>query len=154
MEISLYEIETNIIREKEISNKIYGNIIDNEQLNLPNVEKFNSIINFGISLPTISSPSIRMYFPMNFLESLKLNSSLFFSNNLKIDMQNNKIEIPEYVTWIDPNFVSNMDKYRENLPQGFLKFVRKNPSFQIVVGKFDWKLSYINFKSSEIHNGI
>ena len=154
MEISLYEIETNIIREKDISNKIYGNIIDNEQLNLPNVEKFNSIINFGISLPTISSPSIRMYFPMNFLESLKLNSSLFFSNNLKIDMQNNKIEIPEYVTWIDPNFVSNMDKYRENLPQGFLKFVRKNPSFHIVVGKFDWKLSYINFKSSEIHNGI
>ena len=154
MEISLYEIETNIIRERVISNKIYGNIIDNEQLKLPEINKFNSIINFGISLPTISSPSIRMYFPMNFMESLKLNASLFFSNNLKIDMQNNKIEIPEYVTWIDPNFVSNMDKYSENLPQGFLKFVKKNPSFQIVIGKFDWKLSYINFKSSEIHNGI
>ena len=91
---------------------------------------------------------------MNFLESLKLNASLFFSYNLKIDMQNNNIEIPKYVTWIDPTFIKNMEKYNENLPQGFLKFIKKNPSFNIVVGKFDWKLSYINFKNSEIHNGI
>ena len=152
IEISLYEIESCILRDKTIVDKIYGNIIDTEQLKLPNINKFNSIINFGISLPTISSPSIRMYFPMNFLESLKLNASLFFSNNLKIDMQNNTIEIPEYVTWIDPSFLNDMKKYSENLPQGFLKFIRKNPSFKIIVSKHDWKLSYINFKNSEINN--
>ena len=152
IEISLYEIETHILREKSLSDKIYGYIFENAHLKLPNINKFNSVINFGISLPTISAPSIRMYFPMNFLESLKLNSSLFFSNNLKIDMQNNVIEIPEYMTWIDQNFINDMDKYKENLPQGFLKFIKKNPSFKIIVGKYDWKLSYINFKSSEINN--
>ena len=152
IEISLYEIESNILREKTIVEKIYGNVFENEQLKLPNINKFNQIINFGISLPTVSAPSIRMYFPMNFLESLKLNASLFFSNNLKIDMQNNTIEIPEYATWIDPNFINDMKKYNENLPQGFLKFIRKNPSFKIIVGKHDWKLSYINFKSSELSN--
>ena len=67
-------------------------------------------------------------------------------------MQNNVIEIPEYMTWIDQNFINDMDKYKENLPQGFLKFIKKNPSFKIIVGKYDWKLSYINFKSSEINN--
>ena len=152
IEISLYEIEIYILRDKTISDKIYGYVFENDQLKLPNINKFNSMINFGISLPTISSPSIRMYFPMNFLESLKLNSSLFFSNNLKIDMQNNTIEIPEYMTWIEPNFIHEMNKYNENLPQGFLKFIKKNPSFKIIVGKFDWKLSYINFKNSEINN--
>ena len=152
IEISLYEIESNILRDKIIVDKIYGNVFESEPLKLPNINKFNSIINFGISLPTVSAPSIRMYFPMNFLESLKLNASLFFSNNLKIDMQNNTIEIPEYATWIDPNFINDMNKYNENLPQGFLKFIRKNPSFKIIVGKHDWKLSYINFKNSEISN--
>ena len=152
IEISLYEIEIYILRDKAISDKIYGYVFENYQLKLPNINKFNSMINFGISLPTVSSPSIRMYFPMNFLESLKLNSSLFFSNNLKIDMQNNTIEIPEYMTWIEPNFIHDMNKYNENLPQGFLKFIKKNPSFKIIVGKFDWKLSYINFKNSEINN--
>ena len=152
IELSLYEIESNILREKIISDKIYGYVFEGEQLKLPNINKFNSIINFGISLPTISAPSIRMYFPMNFADSLKLNASLFFSNNLKIDMQNNIIEIPEYVTWIDPSFISDMKKYKENLPQGFLKFITKNPSFKIIVGKYDWKLSYINFKNSELNN--
>ena len=152
IEISLYEIESYILREKNIVDKIYGNSFENDQLKLPNINKFTSIINFGISLPTISAPFIRMYFPMNFLDSLKLNASLFFSNNLKIDMQNNTIEIPEYVTWIDPNFITDMNQYSENLPQGFLKFIRKNPSFKIIVGKYDWKLSYINFKNNEIND--
>ena len=152
IEISLIEIENHILRENYIINKIYGKSFDNDQLKLPNINKYNSLINFGISLPTISSPSIRMYFPMNFFDSLKLNASLFFSNNLKIDMQNNTIEIPEYVTWIEPNFLTDMKKYSENLPQGFLKFISKNPSFKIIVGKYDWKLSYINFKNNEINN--
>ena len=152
IEISLYEIESKILRDKEISDKIYGYASGNEQLKFPNINKFNSIINFGISLPTTSAPSIRMYFPMNFSESLKLNASLFFSNNLKIDIQNNTIEIPEYVTFIDSNFINNMEKYSDNLPHGFLNFIKKNPSFKITVGKYDWKLSYANFKNSEINN--
>ena len=151
LEISLYEIESKILRDKETSDKIYGYASDNEQIKLPNINKFNSIINFGISLPTTSAPSIRMYFPMNFSESLKLNASLFFSNNLKLDIQNNTIEIPEYVTFIDSSFINNMEKYNENLPHGFLNFVTKNPSFKKTVRKYDWKLSYANFKNSEIN---
>ena len=95
IEISLYEIENFILRDKSILDNIYGKIINNEQLNLPKIEKFDKIINFGISLPTGSSPSIRMYFPMNFVESLKFNALDFFSRSLGIDFQSKTIEIYE-----------------------------------------------------------
>jgi hypothetical protein len=152
IEISLYEIESFILRDKIISDNIYGKIINNTQLNLPEIKKFDLLINFGISLPTISSPCIRMYFPMNFLESLKFNALEFFSRNLGIDIQNNTIQIPEYVNWIDSSFVENINSYSYCIPKEFLSYVNNNKlNLKVFIEKYDWKLSYSNFKNNEIN---
>ena len=152
IEISLYEIESFILRDKIISDNIYGKIIYNSQLNLPDIKKFDLLINFGISLPTLSSPCIRMYFPMNFLESLKFNALEFFARNLGIDIQNNTIQIPEYVNWIDSSFVENINNYNYCIPKEFLSYVNNNKlNLKVFIEKYDWKLSYSNFKNNEIN---
>ena len=152
VEISLYEIESNILRDKSISDNIYGAIINNTQLNLPKINKFNSLINFGVSLPTVSSPCLRMYFPTNFLESLKFNALEFFSRSLGIDIQNNTIQIPEYINWIDSSFIKNINNYKDCIPKEFLNYVNNNQiDLKIIEEKFDWKLSYANFKNNEIN---
>ena len=152
VEISLYEIENFILRDKLILDNIYGKIINNTQLNLPKIEKFDPIINFGISIPTISSPSVRMYFPMNFVESLKFNALEFFSRSLGIDFQSKTIQIPEYITWIDPSFVDNINKYKGCIPKEFLSYYNSHKmKIKLIVEKYDWKLSYVNFKNNEIN---
>ena len=151
VEISLYEIENNILRDKLILDNIYGKIINNNvQLNLPKIEKFDPIINFGISLPTASSPCIRMYFPMNFEETLKFNALEFFSRSLGIDFQNKIVQIPEYISWIDSSFVDNINKYKDCIPKEFLNYynIRKE-KIKFVIEKYDWKLSYVNFKNCD-----
>ena len=119
VEISLFEIESYILRDKSVIDNIYGKILNNISLNLPKIEKYDHLINFGISLPTISSPCIKMYFPMNFLESLKFNAFEFFSRNLGIDMQEETIFIPEYANWIDPNFSEKINNYKDCIQMSF-----------------------------------
>ena len=130
---------------------IYGKIINNNvQLNLPKIEKFDPIINFGISLPTASSPCIRMYFPMNFEETLKFNALEFFSRSLGIDFQNKIVQIPEYISWIDSSFVDNINKYKDCIPKEFLNYYNnRKEKIKFVIEKYDWKLSYVNFKNCD-----
>ena len=153
VEISLFEIESYILRDKSVIDNIYGKILNNISLNLPKIEKYDHLINFGISLPTISSPCIKMYFPMNFLESLKFNAFEFFSRNLGIDMQEETIFIPEYANWIDPNFSEKINNYKDCIPNEFLNYVNSHKlKLKIIEDKYDWKLSYANFKNSEINS--
>ena len=147
MEISLLEIEAFILRDNNIIKNIYGISINNTKLQLPKIDKFDSIINFGISLSTISSPNLRIYYPSNFLESLKYNASLFFSKNFKIDLRNETIEIPEYLNMIEPNFNFNNKSYDEYFEQDFLDLILKKPTFKIIIKKFNWNLNFNNFKN-------
>ena len=152
VEISLFEIESCILRNKMIVDNIYGKILYKTKLNLPNVEKYDSLINFGISLPTISSPCLRMYFPMNLLESLKFNALEFFSRSLGVDIQNKTIQLPQYIKWIDPSFIDNINNYKECVPKEFINYVNNHKmKLQTVIEKFDWKLSYANFKNNELN---
>ena len=153
IEISLYEIESCILRDKSVLDNIYGKILNKIELNLPKIEKYDILINFGISLPTASSPCIRMYFPMNFLESLKFNAFEFFSRTLGIDIQEETIFIPEYTNWIYPKFFENINNYKDIIPSEFLNYVNSHKSkVKIIEEKYDWKLSYINFKNSETNS--
>ena len=147
VDISLLEIEAFILRDENIIKNIYGININNDQLKLPKIDKFDSVINFGISLSTISSPDVRIYYPSNFIQSLKYSASLFFSKNLKIDLQRGTIEIPEYINMIEPNFDFNMEKYKDYFEQDFLKVVKENPSFKIIIKKFNWNLNFVDFKN-------
>ena len=145
IEISLLEIEAYILRNETIIKNIYGVDINNEQINLPNIDKFDSIINYGISLPTISSPDIRIYFPSNFIESLKYNAFSFFSKNINI--QEGIIEIPEYIKMIEPNFNFNTTTYNKYFEEEFLKKVNENPYYEIKSKNYNWNLNFANFKN-------
>ena len=144
--ISLYEIESYILRGREISKRIYTNIIDNTQFKIKQIDRIdNSLINYGISLPTKSAPIIRIYYPFNFIDSLKINAIEFFSRNINFNSQNQNIEIPEYVIWIDPKFKENINKYKSFLSEGVFNFLKHKLNIGIV--KYDWKLTFINFKN-------
>ena len=151
--ISLYEMETYILRGKETSKRIYTNVIDNTQFKIKPVERIenSNLINFGISLPTISAPIIRIYYPFNFIDSLKINKIEFFSRNINYNTQNQNIEIPEYALWIDPNFNKNLNNYKNFLPKGIFNFFL-NQNMNIGLIKYDWKLTFVNFKNLESDN--
>ena len=146
--ISLYEMETYILRGKEIIKKIYTNIVDNTQFKIKQIERIdNNLINYGISLPTKSAPIIRIYYPFNFIDTLKMNAIEFFSRNINYNTQNQSLEIPEYSIWIDPNFKDNLNNYKSFLPKGIFNFLKHK--LNIGLTKYDWKLNFVNFKNFE-----
>ena len=152
IELSLLEIEAYILRDKSIMDKIYGIKKYDSQLGLPEIPKYDNLINFGISMATMSSPSIRIYYPTNFQESLKFNMNEFFYRNIKIDLDKIELKMPEYLTWIEPNFMENFNKYKIYLPEECTSFVEENKNnLNISVEKYYWKLSFANFKNSEIN---
>ena len=143
--ISLYEIESYILRGRETSKRIYTNIIDNTQFKIKQVERIdNNLINYGISLPNYSAPIIRIYYPFNFIDSLKINEIDFFSRYINYNIQKQKIEIPEYITWIDPNFKNHINNYESYLPKSIFTFLNRKMDIEII--KYDWKLTFANFK--------
>jgi hypothetical protein len=149
--ISLYEIESYILRGRETSKRIYTKIIDNTQLKIEQVDRIDdNLINYGISLPNYSSPIIRIYYPFNFLESLKFNASDFFSRNINYNREKQNIEVSEYVIWVDPNFINNLNKYQNLLPKSIFTFLNTKMNVEII--KYDWKLTFANFKKLQSSN--
>jgi hypothetical protein len=78
-------------------------------LKIEHIEKYTS---YGISLPTKSSPGLRIYFPSNLPDILILNAIEYFSKNVNIDLEKNTLNVSEYITWID-NYWENITKYKE-----------------------------------------
>ena len=109
---------------------------------------YDDIINFGISLPNISSPILRIYFPNNFKEGLRLNAIEFFSRLMKFDFDNIKLALPEYLLWIDKDFIRNIENYSEILPKEIVEYIKENDKeIKIVVDKYNWKISFQNIKN-------
>ena len=147
-DISLYEIQTKILITSEVTKRIYGENIKYDIPNFKKYEPFDNIINYGISIPTLSSPSLRIYFPFNFKENLMLNANEFFSRLFKIDFQNIVIEMPEYLSWINPKFVKEINDYKNLLPKELINYIINNKNIiQTVVCKYDWKETFENFKN-------
>lgn len=149
-EISLYEIENVILRSDEISKRIYGEVVKNEIQNLPKLDYFDSIINFGISIPAVSAPALRIYFPCNFIFSLRLNCIEFFSRLLTIDLTTLKITLPEYLLFVEPNFIERIKLYHCILPIEIINYVSDNIHLVKFVEKFNWKINFENFKNVEL----
>ena len=144
--ISLYEIETYILRGREISKRIYTNIVDNSQFRIKEIKRIdNNLINYGISLPTSSSPILRIYYPFNFIDSLKINAIEFFSRNINYNTKNRNLEFPEYSTWIDTSFEQNLNNYKTVLPKNIFNFLKNKLNIDLI--KYDWKLTFVNFKN-------
>jgi hypothetical protein len=115
-DISLYEIENCILTNNLASHNIYGEtpmLKDEDKRKALQIDEIEKFTNYGIALPTKSSPNLRIYFPSNLPELLKLNVIEFFSKNINIDLDKNTLNISEYILWIDEMFVQNMNEYEE-----------------------------------------
>jgi hypothetical protein len=115
-DVSLYEIENCILTNNHASQNIYGEtpmLKEEDKRKALEIEEIEKFTNYGISLPTKSSPNLRIYFPSNLSELLKLNVIEFFSKNINIDLDKNTLNISEYILWIDDQFIENMSQYEE-----------------------------------------
>ena len=70
-------------------------------------------LNFGIFYPNKSSPTLRIYFPINLFERLKANASEFLNKNINFDEEKAILNIPEILSCIDDNFKDNINYYKE-----------------------------------------
>jgi hypothetical protein len=114
-EVSLYEIENCILTNNTASQNIYGEVPlfkDDDKRKALKIEHIEKYTNYGISLPTKSSPGLRIYFPSNLPDLLTLNVIEYFSKNVNVDLEKNTLNVSEYITWIDPNW-ENIKKYNE-----------------------------------------
>lgn len=115
-EVSLYEIENCILTNNLASQNIYGEVPvfkEDDKRKVLIIEGIDKYTNYGISIPTKSSPPLRIYFPNNLSELLKLNAIEFFTKNVNIDLDKNILLIPEYILWIDNKFSENLEHYEE-----------------------------------------
>lgn len=150
--LSLYEIDSFILKDLNEKTKFTDNFIKiinhPEQslyvtINHSNKPKF---LNYGICLPTKSSPSLRIFFPNNLTEKLKANAYDFLTNGINIEIDKSTIFIPEYLNHIDENFKGNINNYNDLLPKIFMKYVQH---YQLQVTKGDWRLNFSYYKSIE-----
>ena len=111
---------------------------------------------YGISIPTKTSPSLRIFFPNNLNELLKLNAIDFFSRNINIDMDNCVLLVPEVIMWIDPKFIENIKYYAEYyifnkfrlMSNDFVTFLLSVKKDLILnVNKYVWILNFLNICS-------
>lgn len=148
IEISLYEIENMILRKNEISKRIYGEVLTNNIKGLPKLDYFNDLINFGISLPNLSVPIPRIFFPSGFINNLKVNAMEFISRTIKIDFEKLIVTLPEYLLWLDKDFIGNIKNYDNILPKEIVEFiVEKKKDIKQDFDKYDWKMSFANIKN-------
>ena len=137
-----------ILRKNEISKRIYGEVLTNNIKGLPKLDYFNDLINFGISLPNLSVPIPRIFFPSGFINNLKVNAMEFISRTIKIDFEKLIVTLPEYLLWLDKDFIGNIKNYDNILPKEIVEFiVEKKKDIKQDFDKYDWKMSFANIKN-------
>lgn len=145
-EISLYEIENCILRNKTTSFILYGETIHFTKDDKRNKLKFNTsnkYIEFCISIPTISSPSLQIYFPNTLNKQITTNTIEFFNSKITVDIEKSIVNIPEYLLWIDEKFLDRIDKYQEVCSSDFIDFLKKYQKNSNYV-KYDFTLNFSN----------
>lgn len=156
-ELSLYEIENCILTQGLCSKSIYGEVpkfSDSDPRNILVIDKVQKYINYGISIPTTSSPPLKIYFPNTISELLKLNTIDYYSNKINIDLDSYILAVPEFATWIDDKFYENIANYDEYilffnssvLSFEFAEFLKMNKNIlSMTLCKYDWTLNFSNF---------
>jgi hypothetical protein len=115
-EVSLYEIENCILTNNLASQNIYGEVPvfkQEDKRRILLIDQIHKYTIYSISIPTKSSPELKIYFPNNLYQLMKLNAIEYFSKNINVDLDNNILILPEYLIWIDNQIADKLDKYEE-----------------------------------------
>ena len=141
---SLYEIETNILRNNYMSKKLFSEIIDFPKGDSRNKFKLDNIIkyiNFAISEPMTSSFKLQIYFPLTIEKQILKNAIDYFNSRIIVDGKNILVKIPEYLSWIDDNFLGNLNYYKTIMNNDVYDFINKNQD-KVEFIKHDWSLNF------------
>ena len=141
---SLYEIETNILRNNYMSKKLFSEIIDFPKGDSRNKFKIDNIIkyiNFAISEPMTSSFKLQIYFPQTIEKQILKNAIDYFNSRIIVDGKNILVKIPEYLSWVDDNFLGNLNYYKTIMNNDVYDFINKNQD-KVEFIKHDWSLNF------------
>ena len=141
---SLYEIETNILRNNYMAKKLFSEIIDfpkGDSRNKFKIEYDIRYLNFAISEPMTSSFKLQLYFPHTIEKQILKNTIDYFNSRIIIDGKNILVKIPEYLSWVDDNFLENLNYYKPVINNDVFDFIRKNQD-KVEFIKHDWSLNF------------
>ena len=144
LNFSLYEIETTILRNNYMSKKLFSEFIDfpkgdsRNKFKLVNTIKY---LNFAISEPMTSSFKLQIYFPQTIEKQILKNAIDYFNSRIIVDGKHILVKIPEYLSWVDDNFLGNLNYYREIMNNDVFDFINKNQD-KVEFIKHDWSLNF------------
>ena len=140
---SLYEIETNILKNNYMS-KLFGEIIDfpkGDSRNKFKIDYTIKYINFAISEPMTSSFKLQLYFPQTIEKQILKNAIDYLNSRIIVDGKNILVKIPEYLSWVDDNFLGNLNYYKPIINNDVYDFIKKNKD-KVQIIKHDWSLNF------------
>ncbi len=141
---SLYEIETNILRNNYMSKKLFSEMVDFPKGDSRNKFKIDNLIkylNFAISEPMTSSFKLQIYFPQTIEKQILTNAIDYFNSRIIVDGKNILVKIPEYLSWVDDNFLGNLSYYKKIMNNDVFDFIEKNQD-KVEFIKHDWSLNF------------
>ena len=65
----------------------------------------------------------------------------YCSNTIIFDGKNILVKIPEYMLWVDDNFLNNLEYYKPIINKDIFDFMNKNKD-KIEFIKHDWSLNF------------
>ena len=126
---SLQEIEMNIIGNKNKSKTFYEEMTSFPRGDSRNKFKIDNpvkYVNFGIYEPMNFSFKLQIYFPQTIENQILKNAIDYCSSKIIFDGNNILVKIPEYILWVDDNFLKNLDFYKHIINADIFDFMNKN----------------------------
>ena len=141
---SLQEIEMNIIGNNNKSKTYYEELPSFPRGDSRNNFKIDNVVkyvNFGIFEPMTYSFKLQIYFPQTIENQILKNAIDYFSSTIIFDGKNIMVKIPEYILWVDDNFLKNLDFYKTIINKDVFDFMNKNKD-KVEFIKHDWSLNF------------
>ena len=141
---SLQEIEMNIIGNNNKSKTFYEEMTSfprGDSRNKFKIDKVVKYVNFGIFEPMTYSFRLQIYFPQTIENQILKNAIDYFSNKIIFDGKNILVKLPEYLLWVDDNFLKNLDIYKPLINKDLFDFMNKNKD-KVEFVKHDWSLNF------------
>ena len=142
--LSLYEIETIILKNNYMAKKLFSEIIDfpkGDSRNKFKIDYTIKYINFAISEPMTSSFKLQLYFPQTIEKQILKNAIDYLNSRIIVDGKNILVKIPEYLSWVDDNFLGNLNYYKPIINNDVYDFIKKNKD-KVQIIKHDWSLNF------------
>ena len=141
---SLQEIEMNIIGNNNKSKTFYEEMTSfprGDSRNKFKIDKVVKYVNFGIFEPMTYSFRLQIYFPQTIENQILKNAIDYFSSKIIFDGKNILVKLPEYLLWVDDNFLKNLDIYKPLINKDLFDFMSKNKD-KVEFVKHDWSLNF------------